>query len=111
MIVLSIYSMNNSYTGMSITPPSPPDNHTIIYNKITQLLNTESSRCLDNTELVQYFTSTHILQDENLIIYLREKDDIFDSIYNKHYVRGTIDFIMMNKLESMCQCWLMYLYH
>ncbi|MDA9072755.1 hypothetical protein N9K75_02650 [bacterium] len=88
-----------------------PDQYDIIYSDITQIVKNNNSQCLDNTDLLHYFTSTPILQDKNLITYLRNKDDIFNTVYNKHYVQGSIDFIMMNRLESMCQCWLMYLYH
>ena len=88
-----------------------PDQYDIIYSDITQIVKNDKSQCLDTTELLHYFTSNHILQDKNLITYLRNKDDIFNNVYNKHYVQGSIDFIMMNRLESMCQCWLMYLYH
>ena len=88
-----------------------PDQYDIIYSDITQILKNDKSHCLDNTDLLHYFTSKPILQDKNLITYLRNKDDIFDTVYNKHYVQNSIEFIMMNRLESMCQCWLMYLYH
>ena len=88
-----------------------PDQYDIIYSDITQIVKNDKSQCLDTTELLHYFTSNHILQDKTLITYLRNKDDIFNNVYNKHYVQGSIDFIMMNRLESMCQCWLMYLYH
>jgi hypothetical protein len=88
-----------------------PDQYDIIYSNITQILKNDNSQCLDNTDLLHYFTSNPILQDKNLITYLRNKDDIFNTVYNKHYVQNSIEFIMMNRLESMCQCWLMYLYH
>ena len=88
-----------------------PDQYDIIYSNITQILKNDNSQCLDTTELLHYFTSNPILQDKTLITYLRNKDDIFNNVYNKHYVQNSIEFIMMNRLESMCQCWLMYLYH
>ncbi len=88
-----------------------PDQYDIIYSNITQILKNDKSHCLDTTELLHYFTSNPILQDKTLITYLRNKDDIFNNVYNKHYVQNSIEFIMMNRLESMCQCWLMYLYH
>jgi hypothetical protein len=88
-----------------------PDQYDIIYSDITQILKNDKSHCLDNTDLLHYFTSNPILQDKNLITYLRNKDDIFDTIYEKHYVQNSNDFVLMNKLESMCQSWLMYLYH
>ena len=87
------------------------DQYNIIYSDITQILKNDKSQCLDTNELLHYFTTNPILQDKNLITYLRNKDDIFNNVYNKHYVRNSIEFIMMNRLESMCQCWLMYLYH
>ena len=87
------------------------DQHNSIYSDITQILKNDKSQCLDNTELLHYFTTNPILQDKNLITYLRNKDDIFDTIYEKHYVQNSNDFVLMNKLESMCQSWLMYLYH
>ena len=58
-----------------------------------------------------YFTSKKIISDEKLIYYLRNKNNIFDAVYNTHYVRNTNDFILMDTLNSMCQSWLMYLYH
>ena len=88
-----------------------PDQYDIIYSDITQILKNDKSHSLDNTDLLHYFTSNPILQDKNLITYLRNKDDIFDTIYEKHYVQNSNDFVLMNKLESMCQSWLMYLYH
>lgn len=88
-----------------------PEQYDIIYNEITQIVKNDKSHSLDNTDLLHYFTSNPILQDKNLITYLRNKDDIFDTIYEKHYVQNSNDFVLMNKLESMCQSWLMYLYH
>lgn len=87
------------------------DQYNIIYSDITQILKNDKSQCLDTNELLHYFTTNPILQDKNLITYLRNNDDIFNTVYSKHYVQGSIDFIMMNRLESMCQSWLMYLYH
>lgn len=88
-----------------------PEQYDIIYNEITQIVKNDKSHSLDNTDLLHYFTSNPILQDKNLITYLRNKDDIFDTIYEKHYIQNSNDFVLMNKLESMCQSWLMYLYH
>ena len=88
-----------------------PEQYDIIYSEITQIVKNDKSHSLDNTDLLHYFTSNPILQDKNLITYLRNKDDIFDTIYEKHYVQNSNDFVLMNKLESMCQSWLMYLYH
>ena len=88
-----------------------PEQYDIIYSEITQIVKNDKSYSLDNTDLLHYFTSKPILQDKNLITYSRNKDDIFDTVYNKHYVQNSNDFVLMNKLESMCQSWLMYLYH
>ena len=88
-----------------------PEQYDNIYSEIKEILNNEKSQRLDNTELLQYFTSKNILQDKNLITYLRNNDNIFNNVYNTNYVRNTPEFIMMDKLESMCQSWLMYLYH
>ena len=83
----------------------------IIYSEIRQILDNNNSHRLDNTDLVNYFTSKKIISDEKLIYYLRNKNNIFDSVYNSHYVRNTNEFILMDTLNSMCQSWLMYLYH
>jgi hypothetical protein len=88
-----------------------PKQYDTIYSEIKEILNNEKSMRLDNTDLLQYFISNFILQDESLINYLRNNDNIFNMIYTSHYIRNQIDFVLMNKLESMCQCWLMYLYH
>ena len=83
----------------------------IVYSEIRQILDNNNSHRLDNTDLVNYFTSKKIISDEKLIYYLRNKNNIFDAVYNTHYVRNTNDFILMDTLNSMCQSWLMYLYH
>ena len=88
-----------------------PEQYDIIYSEITQIVKNDKSHSLDNTDLLHYFTSNPILQDKKKITYLRNKDDIFDTIYEKHYIQNSNDFVLMNKLESMCQSWLMYLYH
>ena len=62
------------------------DYYDIIYSELSQILNSDSSHHLDNTELVCYFISKNILEDDKLIYYLRNKNNIFDTVYNKHYV-------------------------
>ena len=83
----------------------------LIYNDLSNMLNNANSRNLDVSELSDYFTSKKILDDKNLIYYLRNKNNIFDTIYEKHYIKNQTDFVLMNKLDSMCQSWLMYLHH
>jgi len=83
----------------------------MIYSELVQILDNANSRSLDVSELSDYFTSKKILDDKKLIYYLINKNNIFDTIYEQHYIKNKINFVLMNKLDSMCQSWLMYLYH
>jgi hypothetical protein len=99
-----------------IMPPVPPIIHTIIdnnsiYEDIKNILNHEDSIRLDNTALVEYFKKNKILDNQTLIQYMYTKNIIFNQIYTDHYIKHNKSFILMNNLESMCQCWLMHLYH
>ena len=86
------------------------DNDTI-YLELQQILEHEKSTKLENTLLVNYFKKHNLITNELFIEYLIKKNTIFDKIYRTHYIEGQCTFILMNKIESMCQCWLMYLYH
>jgi len=81
------------------------------YTKIKNILDDEDSRSLNNTTLTNYFIKEKILEDLSFVQFLREKNEIFNEIYKIHYVDNIITFRLMNKLESMCQLWLMNLYH
>ncbi len=82
-----------------------------IYDEIYIILNAEDSRDLDNTSLKNYFKVHKLLDCPEFVQYLCKKDSIFNNIYNTHYEQNKISFIRMDKMSSMFQCWLMYLYH
>jgi len=81
------------------------------YEKLDNILKNIDSRKLNNKELIDYFEEKKILEDSSFIKYLQIKNTIFKKIYNDHYINHKNTFILMDKLNSMCQCWLMYLYH
>jgi hypothetical protein len=81
------------------------------YREIETILQNERSRALNNNELTTHFRKENILKDVSFVQYLREKNNIFSEIYKTHYIDNAKQFVLMNNLESMCQCWLMYLYH
>jgi hypothetical protein len=83
--------------------------HDLKYEKIVTLLKNENSMTLNSIDLINYFKKNDLLNNYSFIEYLKKKDSIFKKIYNDHETINT--FILMNKLDSMCQCWLMYLYH
>jgi len=105
-------------------PPEPPNviledmkikiydeyfEHDLEYEKIVKLLKNKNSMTLNSIDLIDYFEENNILDNSSFIEYLKKKDSIFEKIYNDH--KNTNTFRLMNKLDSMCQCWLMYLYH
>ena len=81
------------------------------YREIETILQNERSRALNNNELTTHFRKENILKDVSFVQYLREKNNIFSEIYKTHYIDNAKQFVLMNNLESMCQSWLMYLYH
>ena len=81
------------------------------YAEIKKILDDKNSRSLNNLQLTNYFIKENILKDVSFVQYLREKNKIFDGTYKTHYIDNIKHFVLMNKLESMCQFWLMYLYH
>ena len=81
------------------------------YEKLDNILKNINSIQLNNNDLVDYFEKNDILENSSFIEYLKKKDSIFKNIYNDHYIRNKITFALMDKLNSMCQCWLMFLYH
>ncbi len=85
--------------------------HDLEYEKLDNILKNINSMKLNNKELIDYFEEKKILEDSSFIKYLQIKNTIFKNIYNDHYINNKKSFILMNKIESMCQCWLMYLYH
>jgi hypothetical protein len=107
----------------NLIPPVPPStsslegnnctklNNNVIYEELTNILNQEDSMRLDNTALVKYFENNEILYNNELIQYICSKNSIFNNIYRDHYIVNKKTFIYMDHINSMCQCWLMYLYH
>jgi len=81
------------------------------YAEIKNILDDKNSRSLNNLELTNYFIKENILKDVSFVQYLCEKNKLFNEIYKIHYIDKNKQFMLMNNLESMCQCWLMYLYH
>ena len=110
---------SNKYLD-NIIPPVPPSksslegtklNNNIIYEELTNILNQEDSKSLDNTSLVKYFENNEILDNLELIQYMCSNNSIFNNIYRDHYIVNNKTFTYMDNINSMCQCWLMYLYH
>jgi len=82
-----------------------------IYNELQKILDHKESTELNNTLLVNYFIENHLITNELFIEYLCKKNNIFSTIYSTHYIENKCSFRLLNKMQSMCQCWLMYLYH
>jgi|SaaInlStandDraft_5_1057022.scaffolds.fasta_scaffold17543_4 hypothetical protein len=104
----------------NINPPVPPSNsslectklnNNIIYEELTNILNQEDSKSLDNTSLVKHFENNKILDNPELIQYMCSNNGIFNNIYRGHFIIKNKTFTYMDNINSMCQCWLMYLYH
>lgn len=83
----------------------------VIYNELEIILGNKNSRRLSNSELVDYFEQHKLVENEKFIKYICNKNNLFNNIYTDHYKNNIKDFELMTTLESMCQCWLMYLYH
>jgi len=81
------------------------------YAEIMDIVGGRDSRSLNNTGLVSHFMAERVLDDATFVQYLKENDPTFRQVYTIHYVDNITSFKMMNKMESMCQSWLMYLYH
>ena len=110
---------SNQYLD-NIIPPVPPSksslegtklNNNVIYEELTNILNQEDSKSLDNNSLVKYFENNEILDNLELIQYMCSNNSIFNNIYRNHYIVNNKTFTYMDNINSMCQCWLMYLYH
>ena len=104
-------------TNMENHPPSPPLEiavnklHSDFYDELETILGNKNSRRLSNSELVDYFEKHKLLENEKCMEYICSKNELFNKIYTDHYKNNKKDFELMTRLESMCQCWLMYLYH
>ena len=83
----------------------------IIYDNLQIILKKKDSIYLNNSELLEYFEKHKLIQNKKLMEFLCNKDQLFNDIYKNHYLENKISFKLMEKLESMCQSWLMYLYH
>ena len=98
-------------------PPSPPLEIAVnklpsyFYDELETILGNKNSRRLSNSELVDYFEKHKLLENEKCMEYICSKNELFNKIYTDHYKNNKKDFELMTRLESMCQCWLMYLYH
>ena len=74
----------------------------LIYNDLSNMLNNANSRNLDVSELSDYFTSKKILDDKNLIYYLRNKNNIFDKLNRKNIkykIKASSDNIILENKE------------
>ena len=98
-------------------PPSPPLEIAVnklpsdFYDDLEIIVGNKNSRILSNSELVGYFEKHRLLENEKCMEYICSKNELFNKIYTDHYKNNKKDFELMTRLESMCQCWLMYLYH
>jgi len=98
-------------------PPSPPLEIAVnklpsdFYDDLEIIVGNKNSRRLSNSELVGYFEKHRLLENEKCMEYICSKNELFNKIYTDHYKNNKKDFELMTRLESMCQCWLMYLYH
>lgn len=98
-------------------PPSPPLEIAVnklpsdFYDELEIIVGNKNSRRLSNSELVDYFEKHKLLENEKCMEYICSKNELFNNIYTDHYKKNKKDFELMTTLESMCQCWLMYLYH
>ena len=98
-------------------PPSPPLEIAVnklpsdFYDDLEIIVGNKNSRRLSNSELVDYFEKHKLLENEKCMKYICSKNELFNKIYTDHYKNNKKDFELMTRLESMCQCWLMYLYH
>ena len=85
-------------------------NYDNMYKELKQILQ-QSASSLDNSKLVDYFNRCNLIYNNGFIEYICDKDDVFNQIYTSHYVKCDQSFKLMTCLQSMCQSWLMYLYH
>lgn len=86
------------------------------YNeKLIEILNDEESQKLNISKLRQYLEKIKLLENEELIKFLKKEHVYFEMTYKKHYednfIEGIHGFIKFSQFNSMCQSWLMYLYH
>lgn len=118
-------------TNIQNYPPKPPGNieinklpsdivtkiyldnfhYDIIYDDIQTILNDECSLRLSSEKLLEYFKKHKLIENKSCMKYICSIDNLFNKIYTAHYKNNEKNFILMETLESMCQCWLMYLYH
>jgi hypothetical protein len=79
------------------------------YDDLNKILNHETSKKL-NIILLSEYVQKYIHNNNEYIKYL-QKNHIFATIYDDHYVNNDKYFIKMNTHNSLCTSWLFYLYH
>lgn len=83
----------------------------MIIFELEQILDSEESKKLNHQQLYYYLKNV-ILNNEIVIRYLLNNNDVFKIIYESHIVKKEIKFeLFEDKINSMALSWLMYLYH
>jgi len=77
-----------------------------IMDKKLKLYESQRLNTVHIDKLVRY-----ILQNNKLTIYFREKNEIFNLLYNDHYIRDDKNFKQLKIIDSFILAWLFYLYH
>ena len=79
------------------------------YTEIMTIVNSKESINLNGKALVNVMYN--VLKNKKLVTYLCEHQIIFRTIYKQHIEEGTKSYDLLNTTQSICLCWLMYLYH
>ncbi len=81
------------------------------YQKLCNVLILKKSMKLNYESLSDYLIQNKILDDKNFIEYMKDKNTIFNIIYNNHYIININHFKQLDVFDSFCLSWLTYLYH
>ena len=79
------------------------------YTEIMTIVNSKESINLNGKALVNVMYN--VLKNKKLVTYLCEHQIIFRTIYKQHIEEGNKSYDLLNTTQSICLCWLMYLYH
>lgn len=79
--------------------------------EIDMVLQSKKCKRLDWRPLYNFFESKQILNNSDIVSFLKEKDEVFRNLYLYHFVQG--DQLLpyfRNPLSSFCASWVFYLY-
>jgi hypothetical protein len=79
--------------------------------EIDMVLQSQKCKRLDWRPLYNLFESKQILNNADIVSFLKEKDEVFRNLYIYHFVYGhQLLPHFRNPLSSFCASWLIYLY-